>query len=89
MSAVLPLIAQFGSNDGHMDGWGWVAIIPMAVMMGGMMWMMWAMMRSPKDDGTGTAEDDPITVLRRRYAAGELSTEEFLERLKVLENARR
>ena len=87
MSALLPLIAQFGSNDGHMGGWGWFAIVGMVAMMSGMGWMMWAMMRKPKDGG-GVAGKDPIAVLKRRYAAGELSTEEFHERLKAIEETR-
>ena len=87
MSAVLPLIAQFGSEDGHMGGWGWLAVVAMVVMMGGMGWMMWSMMRKPRDEG-GTAAEDPIVILKRRYAAGELSTEEFQERLKAIEETR-
>lgn len=81
MSALLPLIAQFGSDNGHMSGdWGWLAIGAMAAMMGAMGWMMWSMMRKPKDDPR-EASEDPIALLKRRYAAGELSTQEFHERL--------
>ena len=86
MSDVLPLIAQFSSGDGHMGGWGWLAIVAMAVMMGGMGWMMWSMMR--RSNGGAGAEEDPVAVLKRRYAAGELTTEEFHERLRVIEEAR-
>lgn len=84
MRALLPLIAQSGFNDGHMGGFGWVAVVAMVVMMGGMGWMMLSMMRKPKDDGASLPEG-PIEVLRRRYAAGDLSTEEFQERLRAIE----
>lgn len=73
MSAVLPLIAQFGSDNGHMGGdWGWLAVGAMVVMMGGMGYMMWSMMRRPKDQGGdgGTRGSDRATeeALRRRRA---------------------
>jgi len=85
MSALFPLIAQSGFDDGHMGGgWGWLVVLAMVAMMGGMGWMMWSMMRRPKDDGA-RASEEPIEVLRRRYAAGELSTEEFQERLQAIE----
>ncbi len=85
MSALIALLAQFGSGDGHMSGsWGWLAIVAMVVMMGGMGWMMWSMMRKPKADAAKAVED-PIQLLRRRYAAGELTTEEFRERLQTIE----
>ncbi|MBK5231964.1 MAG: SHOCT domain-containing protein [Thermoleophilia bacterium] len=35
------------------------------------------------------APEDPIALLRRRYAAGELSTEEFRESLKAIEETQR
>jgi len=88
MSALVALLAQFGSDDGHMSGsWGWLVIVAMVAMMGGMGWMMWSMMRKPKGDVAKAAED-PIELLRRRYAAGELTTEEFRERLQTIEETR-
>ena len=69
------VIAQAGFGDDHMGGWGWLAITAMAVMMGGMGWMMWSMMRGA---GNGSGQpDDPVAVLKTRYARGELTTEEF------------
>jgi len=87
MSALLPLIAQGGFSDGHMGGWGWLAVGGMAVMMGGMGWMMWSMMRGAGSNGAASPED-PVEVLKTRYARGELTTEEFRERLEAIENAR-
>ncbi len=88
MSALFPLIAQGGWGDGHMGGWGWLAITAMAVMMGGMGWMMWSMMRGTGSPGRSSAED-PVEVLKARYARGELTTEEFQERLSTIEAPRR
>lgn len=88
MSAHLALIAQGGFGDGHMGGWGWLAITAMAVMMGGMGWMMWSMMRGTGSNGPGSSED-PVEILKARYARGELTTDEFQERLGAIENAGR
>ena len=88
MSPLLGLMAQGGFGDGHMGGWGWLAITAMAVMMGGLGWMMWSMMRGAGSSGRGSSED-PVEVLKARYARGELTTEEFQERLRAIEDARR
>jgi putative membrane protein len=88
MSALFSLIAQGGFGGGHMGGWGWLAVGAMAVMMGGMGWMMWSMMRGAGSNGRGSPED-PVEVLKARYARGELTTDEFQERLRTIEDARR
>lgn len=77
------LIAQGGFGDGHMGGWGWLAVTAMAVMMGGMGWMMWSMMRGAGRSASGQTED-PVDVLKARYARGEITTEAFEERLRNL-----
>ena len=88
MSAMVLLIAQGGFGGGHMSGWGWLAVVAMAVMMGGMGWMMWSMMRGAGSHRRSLPED-PVDVLKARYARGELTTEEFQERLRTIEGARR
>ncbi len=89
MSAVFPLIAQGGFGDGHMGGgWGWLVVVAMVVMMGGMGWMMWSMMRGAASHERGSSED-PVEVLKTRYARGELTTEEFQERLRTIEDTQR
>jgi uncharacterized membrane protein len=90
MSALFGLIAQGGFGDGHMGSWGWLAVVAMAVMMGGMGWMMWAMMRGTGSRGLGSSQcEDPVEVLKARYARGDLTTEEFHERMRTIETARR
>lgn len=83
MSALFSLIAQGGFGNGHMGGWGWLVVVAMVVMMGGMGWMMWSMTRGAGNNGRGSPED-PVAVLKARYARGELTTEELQERLDVL-----
>ena len=86
MSALFPLIAQAGFDGDHMGGgWGWLVIV---VLMGGMGWMMWSMMRGAGSNGRGSSED-PVEVLKTRYAGGELTTEEFQERVQTMQDARR
>lgn len=89
MSAPLPLSTLAVFNHGHMgNGWGWLAIVAMAAMMGAMGWMMWSLMRRTGNHGNGLPED-PVDVLKARYARGELTTEEFQERLCTIEDAQR
>jgi putative membrane protein len=54
-------------------------------------WLFWALMVvlfftaiAPASRSRARFEDDPDTILRRRYARGELSTAEYEERLVVL-----
>jgi len=76
-------------DGGHMGGgWGWLIIVVMVVMMGGMGWMMWSMMRGTGRNKHGSSEG-PVEVLKARYARGELTTEEFQERLRAIEDAQR
>ena len=75
-------------GQGWGSGWGVLAVVAMAAMMGGMGWMMWTMMRGAGSNGRGSPED-PVEVLKARYARGELTTEEFQERLRTIEDARR
>lgn len=73
---------------GMMDGdWGagWTAlvVVGMVAMMAGMGWMMWSMMRG----GAHRRGDEPSPrqELAARYARGELTTDEYRERLRALE----
>ena len=72
------LLAAF--DNGHMNGgWGILAIVAMVVMMGGMGWMMFSMMH-----GTASTPEDPVELLKARYARGELTTEEFEQHLRTM-----
>ena len=77
---------------GAMDGWGpgmgwfmlshalwWVLIIV------GLVWLvMWVSGRGPAGRGRTASEDRALTVLRERYARGEIDEAEFEERKRVL-----
>ncbi|MEO8690012.1 MAG: SHOCT domain-containing protein [Solirubrobacteraceae bacterium] len=83
MSASFAVIAQ--AFDGHMGGgWSWLVIVALVVTMGAVGWML----RGAGSDGRGSSED-PVDVLKTRYARGELTTEEFQERVRTIEDARR
>ena len=85
MTGLLSLIAQTGFDDGHMDGgWAWMAVVAIAVTIAGVGWMMWGAASNKRGSSEG-----PVEVLKTRYARGELSTEEFNERLRTIEDARR
>lgn len=56
-------------------GWWIVAVAVMAVMMGGMLWMMLGM-GSGSGRGRGSTSD-PLEIVQQRYARGEISEEEY------------
>lgn len=87
-TAALTILAQAPRWDGHMSwGGGWMVVM-------GLFWMLllvalvvgtvWAVTRS----GGGPSRPDPTSrareILNERYARGEISTEEYRERLDAL-----
>ncbi len=48
-------------------------------------WRVWGQGRSPGLPGPWTREDDAVEILKRRYARGEISKEEYEERRRDLE----
>ncbi len=77
--------ATLGSMMDGKWGAGWVVLViaAMVVMMAGMGWMMWSMMRGGghgRSEAPGAREE-----LAARYARGDLTTDEYQERLRVLE----
>lgn len=78
-----------------MDGWnvnGWDFVwmsLMMLVFWGGLAAIVVFLVRSGRDRDQKKDGEDAIDVLRRRYAAGEISREEFDEKRNVLETARR
>lgn len=75
--------AMGGMMDGDWDA-GWIAlvVVAMVAMMAGMGWMMWSMM-SGGAHRRGDAPS-PREELAARYARGELTTDEYRERLRAL-----
>ncbi len=70
-----------------MMGWGFIWIILLIVVI---YFLFQQQQRSAETTYTRSAPryEDPLEVLQRRYAAGEISTEEYEERRRVLERDR-
>ena len=60
---------------------------------GGFMWLFWILiiaaiflvLKSLSGSGTSSPSESPMDILRKRYAAGEISREDFESRRKDLE----
>ncbi len=82
----------FAQSDGwgHMDGWGggWMWLWGMAMMISFVVLLGWLIRSSAGPDSAGAASRDPADrargILTERYAKGELSTEEYRERISEL-----
>ena len=86
--SALSVQVPFWHHDGYMMGghWGWwlLWLVIAAV-------VIWALVRAAGSGGGpagGQSPENPEDALRRRYAQGEISREEFEERLKVLRDSR-
>lgn len=69
----------------HGSGWGWLAMT--VVMLGFWLVVGWLVVTLVRGESTG--REDPEATLARRFAAGELSDEEYRSRLETLRAARR
>lgn len=79
------LAHAWGNGD-----WGWVAMtIGMTAMLGTLLAIVWLIVRAagPPREVERSREDRALEELRVRYARGEISTEEFEERRRTLEDA--
>lgn len=84
--AAVALLAHWGD---HMDGWdaeGWAMMLGMIIF-----WalvivaIVWLVRAAPWDTGPRrSAQEGPLELLDRRFAAGEISAEEYRERRAVL-----
>jgi putative membrane protein len=81
----LSVLGQAQRWDGHMmGGWGWMWLVGLLSMLllAVLVVVVWALTRS------GTDRPDPTTnarqILNERYARGEISTDEYHERLDAI-----
>jgi putative membrane protein len=67
-------------------GWGWFMPIIMIVFWGLIIWGIVALVRglSTGSGGSSTQADSTLEILKRRYARGEITKEEFEEKKKDL-----
>ena len=81
------LLFLFGSF-GMMGGYGWwgfamgFGFLCMLLFWGALIWIVVALIRSSQ---SGKKEDDPSTILKKRYASGEISKKKYEEMKKELE----
>jgi putative membrane protein len=84
IAEVVGTVAQMGPWDGNMmDGWGWMwlfAIFWMVLLIVLIGVVVWA---ATRHSGSRDRDTNPRAreILRERYARGEISTEEYRERL--------
>ena len=95
MTVIAGLLAETDTNWDHMNGWGggwmwlWgVAMMTLFVVL--IVWLIRANDNAPRHDQTpGSMRRDPTErgqeILAERYAHGELSTEEYQERVRQLQ----
>ena len=75
-----------------MYGWygGWAGIVWMALFWGAILGVIYVIARSVGGAGARhDREQDAMGILAERFARGEISEEEYSERRRVLEGARR
>lgn len=91
-ATIAGVLAHHDGWDGHM-GWGggwWMLIWGTLMMAGLVVLVVWLIRTTATGGGVsgGSGSDDPLDSARRilaeRYARGELSTEEYRERLDQL-----
>lgn len=85
--------ATFGPWDGHMwwgGSWMWLVggllVVGLFVLAG---LAVWTLARPSRPPGSATPPSRSRAILNERYARGELSTEEYRERLGVLDEGPR
>lgn len=68
-----------------MGGWGWMWFMPVLwlLFLGLIIWAIVAAVRRPGESGEST-EGSALEILKKRYARGEISKEEFEEKKKNL-----
>lgn len=78
---------MWGGQGHGMWGMGWFGGIGMVLFWAVIVILIVLVVRSMIRGGAGQQPEqrDPLDVLRERYARGEISTEEFEERKRVLE----
>lgn len=83
----LTILAQTQRWDGHMmGGWGWmwiVGLLSLLLLVALVVGIVWAITRGGRPNQPDPTAR-PREILNERYARGEISTEEYRERLDAL-----
>jgi putative membrane protein len=77
--------------DGDMGAWGWVGMSFMTLFWFGLVALIvWAIVASRPSRILSTTEgprsDHALTILRERYARGEINADEYEQRRKILDD---
>lgn len=85
MTALVPLAQQWMDND-HMDGWGWVMMAFVLLLVVGLIAaLIYAFARDSRSSSHGGFRDpSAIDVLDHRFARGEIDDEEYRKRRELL-----
>lgn len=81
----------YGQMDGHMwwgAGWGWLWLAATLILLVLAGLVVWAVVRSARQPSSAPPSSRARAILDERYARGELSTEEYRERVQVIEEDR-
>lgn len=88
------VLADLWDTNGHMGGGWWIVMMfGMVVFWGavivGIVWLArGGSYAGPRDDGSpGARRESPLEILDRRFAAGEISEDEYAQRRQVLTGA--
>ena len=84
----------YGDGWGSMGSWGWGGMFLMLLFGFGMIALIaWSIMGSRPGQNLATSDgldsDRGLTILRERYARGEVTTEEFEQARETLDETRR
>lgn len=82
-----PLDGWSGGNS-HMSGWwggGLMMLIFWGVVIGVIVMIIRTMVSKQNSAGTSLPAENPLEILRARFARGEIDEDEFLRRKKLLE----
>ncbi len=75
---------------GHMGmGYGWIGGLVWLILLGGVVWLLISTLQRNSGNLTGPQSQqhaDPVEILKKRFARGEIDAEEYRERLRLLEN---
>lgn len=67
--------------------WGgmWISVIFWIIVIGLVIWAIWALTRTQRGDTGDSSGESPLETLKKRYARGEITTEEFEDLKRRLE----
>lgn len=86
IAALLFLFSSFGMGGYGMMGLGMgYGFLFMLLFWGVLIWLIVALVSAAHSNQSEKEKDEPLTILKRRYALGEISKKEYVEMKKELE----